>query len=306
MRKALVLLAVLVVLSSCQMIPFQRKDTLQVPNVNIGTQGVEVSLAPNNPPSEIYEESAFTMLVTLSNLGTNDVEQGVFTVGYEPQYVYLPRQQAQGRYRLRGEAAFSPIGEERQFPFVFNTKPLGAQLERYATTLTFNNCYPYQTRAPLNVCIDTDLTGKKGKVCTPTVQSSPQGQGAPVIISSIEPRMLPHEDPLRIRPEFVLTINNAGSGEVTASSVYQRACSGQPLGDDGWNILEVNALLSDTVLACTPNPVKLKQTGTRVVCTLPEGIDTRLGTYTAPLTITVDYGYLTSVTTQVAIVKKSV
>jgi hypothetical protein len=306
--KLIIALVLILTLAGCQALPFptpfQRKETMQLPEVSIGTQGVELSLAPNNPPREVYEGSQFAMLVTLSNLGTMDVEQGVYTVGYDPQHLYLTRQQAQGRFAVRGKSIFNPGGEERQINLLFTTKPLGPQLSLYPATLTFNACYPYQTTAPLVTCIDTDIFGKQTtKACVPQFQAFPQGQGAPVVVSSVEPRMLPHEDPNRIRPEFVLTLQNQGTGDVVAAQRYMEACSGRPLGEDGWNMLSVDAALSDQMLTCTPTPVALRQTETRVVCTLPEGIDVRQGTYTTPLTVTLTYGYLTSITTQVDILK---
>lgn len=301
----IMVIALLIFLAGCQFVPFQRKETMQLPDVNIGTQGVELSLAPNNPPRETFENSAFTMLVTLSNLGTTDVEDGVYTVSHEPQYVYLAQQKQQGRFVVRGKSTFNPQGEERQVSLTFTTKPLGPQAQQYPTTIAFNACYPYRTIAPLVTCIDSDILNKrKDKACTPQPASFPQGHGAPVVVASIEPRMLPHEDPMRIRPEFILTLQNKGSGEVTAVEHYREACAGRALGDQGWNIIQISATLSDTYLTCTPSPAKLKQASeTRVVCTIPEGIDARLGTYTAPLTVELEYGYLTSITTQVNIIK---
>ncbi len=297
--------ALLIFLVGCQFAPFQRKETMKLPDVSIGTQGVELSLAPNNPPRETFENSAFTMLVTLSNLGTTDVEEGVYTVSHEPQYTYLAQQQQQGRFVVRGKSTFNPSGEERQVQLTFRTKPLGPQTQAYPTTIAFNACYPYKTIAPLITCIDSDILNKrKDKPCTPKTAAFPQGHGAPVAVTSIEPRMLPHEDPTRIRPEFVLTLQNRGSGEAVAADRYREACAGRALGDEGWNIIHASALLSDSYMTCTPSPAKLKQSGeTKIACTIPEGIDSRLGTYAAPLTVELEYGYLTSITTQVNIVK---
>ena len=294
----------LTLLSACQYLG-PRKDVYELPEVNIGTQGVELFFAPNTPPPEVYEGSPFTLLVTLSNLGTTDVDNGVYSLGYEKQYLYVPRGDVLGRFRVRGKSPFNPQGDEQQQIFIFNTKPLGAQIERYPASITFNACYPYKTAAPLPVCIDTDITGRKsGKVCTPTPQNFPGGQGAPVTVASIEPRMLPHEDPRRMRPEFVITIRNQGSGDPMATQLFREACTGRPLGEESWNIISVRAALSDILMTCTPSPVKLRTRGeTKVICTIPEGIDVLLGSYTELLNVELEYGYLTSISTQVNIVK---
>lgn len=307
MRTNAFLVLLLLVLAGCQGIPgfgFPKKDAAQLPEVSIGTQGVELSIAPTLP-REVFERSPFTLLLTLSNLGTADVEEGVYSLSYDPQYLSLIRQQGIGRFAVQGKSPFNPQGAERQLIFVFDTKPLGPQLERYPATMAFAACYPYTTTAPLVTCIDTDLTGKRaGKVCTPQPQSFAQGQGAPVAVATVESRMLPGQDPDRIRPEFVLTLKNLGGGDVVAAERYRDACSGRPLGEEGWNVISVEAMLSDSMLTCTPTPVKLKQAGeTRVVCTLPDGIDARMGTYTAPLIIALRYGYLKGITAQVSIIK---
>lgn len=306
MKKTIALLVLLVLVSGCQTGLFQRKDTMQLPEVNIGTQGVEPLFIQGTPPREVFEGSAFTMMVNLANLGTRDVDDGIYSLSYEQQYLYIAGQKNQGRFVVRGKSIFNPQGEERLLNFAFTTKSLGPQLQGYPVTITFNACYPYVTNAPLIVCIDTDVTGKKsGKVCTAQTQTFPRGQGAPVAVMSVETKILPHEMPNRARPEFVITIKNLGSGQVMASQLYREACSGRPLGEDAWNVVGVSATLSDSVLTCAPETIKMKQQGdTRIVCTQPEGIETRLGTYTAPLTVTLDYGYISSITTQVNIVKQ--
>jgi hypothetical protein len=303
MNKIIIVMA-LIFLAGCQL-GFQRKENLQVPDVSIGVQGVELAISPGTQ-KEVFEGSSFSALFAYANLGTMDVEEGVYSVGYEKQYLSLLRPAGIGRFALRGKSTFRPEGEEKQLVFVFEARSLGPQVERYQTGISLNACYPYQTNAPLNVCIDTDLLGtRQVKACAPQPQAFPQGHGAPVVVAGIEPRMLPHEDPGLVRPEFVLTLQNKGAGQVVASQLYQSACSGRPLGAEGWNELSVSAILSDTApLVCTPNPVRLKQSGdTRIVCTLPEGISTSQGTYTAPLLITLDYGYFTSTTLPITIVR---
>lgn len=305
MKSKLAIFIALLLLAGCASPFFQRKQTLQLPEVSVGTKGVELSFAPNAPPREVYESTPFTLLATLSNLGTADVEDGVYSLSYERQYVYLSSAQNTGKFAVRGKSIFNPQGAERQLQFIFKTQPLGAQIEHYTTALTLNACYPYQTTAPATVCIDTDIFNKqKVKACAPQPQNYPQGQGAPVAVVSIEPRMLPHDDLMRIRPEFVLTLDNKGTGAVVAPDRYRDACSGRPLGEEGWNNIAVTAMLSDSTLTCTPTPVHLRQEGqTKVVCTLSEGIEAARGTYSAPLTVILNYGYLTSITTQVVITK---
>jgi hypothetical protein len=303
MRKILALMVLLVLVAGCGRFGVQRKETIQLPEVKIGTQGVELSFSPTNP-REVFENQAFTYLVTASNLGTTDVDSGAYAVSHEQQYLFLSGQPATGRFNVRGKSVFNPQGEERHLHFVFTAKPLGPQVQRYPATITISACYPTQTTAPATVCIDTDIFNKqRNKICRPQTINMGQGQGAPVAVAVVETRMTPHQDLNRVIPEFVLTLQNKGSGEVVEANNYLDACSGMPLGD-AWNVVSVQAQLSDTYLTCTPTPVKLKRAGeTKVVCSLPEGIPLSAGTYVSPLAITLDYGYLTSITSQVTIIK---
>jgi hypothetical protein len=307
MKKTIALILVIALLSGCQFGLFQSKQTMRLPEVKVGVLGVELSATSGSPPPEVYENSRFTMLTVLSNLGASDVEDGAFSVSFEPQYVYLARTQAQGRFAVRGKSEFNPQGQEKLISLQFDTKPLDPNIQGYTTTIAFNLCYPYQTNAPITVCIDTDLTGKMpNKVCTPKPQVMMGGQGAPVAVAMIEPRMLPSDIPGRTIPEFVLTLKNLGKGEVLQKDKYIDACFGQSLGEGGWNVVDVSAALSEVLLKCTPETIKLKTQGdTKVVCRLEEGIDDRLGTYTAPLAVTVDYGYMTSMTKEVKILKQT-
>ncbi len=305
MKKIIALCLLLFFVSGCQFGLFQRKDTMILPEIKIGTQGVELFFDPITLPREVYENSKFTMLVTLSNLGAFDVEKGVYSISYEPQYVYLPMGAQQGFYDVRGKSEFMPGGMEKQISLPFETKTLGPQLQGYTTTITFNTCYQYQTNAPLIVCIDPDVAGKNpDKVCISRPQTLGGGQGAPVAITAIEPRMIPHDMPERIMPEFVLTLKNLGRGSVIASQQYNSACSGRPLGEEGWNVVDVSATLSEIPLSCSPEKIRLKKEGeTKIVCRLEEGIESRLGAYTAPLAVTLDYGYMNSISTQLKIVR---
>jgi hypothetical protein len=299
MKKTLTLAMIMLLLAGCQYGLFQSKSTMSLPEVKVGNQGVEIYFTPYSPPPEVYENSKFTMLTTLSNLGATDVDEGVFSISYEPQYLYTPKQQ--GRFIVRGKSEFIPQGMETQVNLPFTTKALGPQLQGYTTTITFNACYPYVTNAAIIVCIDTDLTGKKtDKVCTAKAQSFPQGQGAPVAVATVDQRMMPHEMPGRVIPEFTLTLKNQGSGQIVSSPLYRDACSGRSLGEGGWNVVSVGAVLSDSPMTCAPQTVKIKPQGeTKVICRVEEGIDSRLGTYTAPLSVALDYGYIASKTTQV-------
>lgn len=307
MKTTILLLAFAIIIAGCQYVPFQqRKETIQIPETNIGTQGVEISFPPQEMPREVFEKSTFTMPVTLANKGIADIEKGVYVISYDPTALALQRPKGAYWFNLRGKSIFNPKGEERTLSFIFSTLPLGPQVERMPTTLTITTCYPYKTSAQLDVCIDTDILGReKTKVCQPKTQTYTQGQGAPITITSIETKMKPiPEDERIVRPEFIIKIKNQGRGEVVAPGMHNDACSGR--GGDIWNQALVQASLTDMPLSCNPSMVRLKrEEDARIVCTTPEGqgIDVRQGTYITPLAITIDYSYVSALTTWLTILK---
>jgi len=111
-----------------------------------------------------------------------------------------------------------------------------------------------------------------------------------------------HEDPTKIQPEFYITLQNAGQGNAVIQEKVYDACSGKPLGTESWNTVELTARLSEQELHCRPEKIKLTKE-TRIVCTLNEGIEKTKGTYAAPLSIELSYGYMDRIVKNIEIKK---
>ena len=87
MKKVLLVTILVLFLVGCQLT--ERKETLQLPEVSFGTKGVELSFQKGITPSEVFEDSTFPVSVTFANLGTKDVEDGVYSLSYERQLLFL-------------------------------------------------------------------------------------------------------------------------------------------------------------------------------------------------------------------------
>ncbi len=303
MKKMLVLIIVLF-LAGCgalQMAPPEEKETIDVPEINYGTEGIVMEFMQGAPPPEVYEETYSQATLILHNKGSSDVQGGYYKLSTERQYATVLDSDA-GSFSVQGKSVFYPQGTEERIGFRIINGKLDPLTERYSTTLQFTACYPYKTTATLTTCVDTDLTGDvPQKTCAPTAQSLAGGQGAPLAVTNIEPRMLPHANPDTITPEFVLHIENRGRGQVVSTGQLLDACSGRPL--QNLNQVRVRARLSDDYLQCTPETLRLRQGENKVACRLPTGIHQSYGTYLAPLTITMDYGYVDNVITSYTIQK---
>lgn len=299
MKKTIFCIILLLILTSCGIIS-QKKEQIKIPGVHEGTKGIVLSFLPNAPPSEIYEDKFFDIMVDIQNKGAADINNGMLVIGVEEQQISL-ESTGDERFDLDGKSIYNPEGNREIKEFRAKTKKILPGIESYETAITATACYPYKTEATSLVCIDTDLAGRiKTKPCRTRTIAMPGGQGAPIAITSVEPKMMPHEDIEKVQPEFQIKIQNLGAGQAMTREKVFDACTGQALGTETWNRLQVRAQLSENPLTCIPETVKLTQ-DTTVICTLEEGISKTQGTYTAPLSIEADYGYLDRAVKQINI-----
>lgn len=284
----------LIFLTSCNIIQ-TKKEQITVPEVHTGTQGIVLEFLPNLPPSQLYENNFFEVMLKVSNKGAADAQRGMLIIGTEEQQIDLEAE-TDYRFDLKGKSVFDPEGTFLLKQFNAKVRPLIPQISQYTTSITATACYPYKTEATANICIDTDIADiVRSKPCKPAKKIYGTGQGAPVAVTSVEPKMLTHEDSTKIRPEFEITVRNLGPGKAIKKEYIYDACMGKPVGQQGqkvWDVVEVKATLSDKELNCRPETIILTKEDTTIICTLDEGIDKSAGTYLAPLSIEINYGYM--------------
>ncbi|MBW3001752.1 hypothetical protein KY338_01160 [Candidatus Woesearchaeota archaeon] len=303
MKKIIFCLIIALFLTSCGLVQ-QKKEEIKIPGVHEGTKGIVLEFLTNSPPAEIYEERVFQILVDVQNKGAADVSNGMLVLGTEEQQISIESEK-DTRFDLDGKSVFNPEGSKDIKEFRAKSKLLITGIESHETAITATACYPYKTEATALVCIDTDLAGMvKTKPCKTQRISMAGGQGAPVAITSVEPKMMTHEDIEKIQPEFLIKVQNLGAGQALLKEKTYDACTGKALGSETWNRVQVRATLSETPLTCKPETVKLSG-DTTVLCVLEQGIEKTKGTYTAPLSIEVEYGYLDRAVKKVNIKKLS-
>jgi len=132
-----------------------------------------------------------------------------------------------------------------------------------------------------------------------------QGQGGPVAVTKIEPKILTKED--YVVPSFLITIKNVGKGEVFMYGKSEEACSSLDELENSrkfFNYVKVEARLGDKVLVCDKNAVRLdKNKEGRVRCSLGEGISREKESYISNLIVTLSYGYTQTISKDVEIRK---
>ncbi|MBW2968991.1 hypothetical protein KY314_02650 [Candidatus Woesearchaeota archaeon] len=291
MKKTIIILT-LIILAGCTGIPFlQNKETTILPDIHIGTRGITIDYLEQMPPYEIYENQLFEIGIELHNQGASDIQNAIYNTAVNNQLITLQDEQTK-RFNLKGKSMYEPLGAKKRITTQAKTNKLEGQLSRQATTIITNVCYEYATKGTVITCIDTEPLKKQTKVCKPVTQSISQGQGGPLSVVSVEPKIIPHEDSTKIIPAYVIEIQNLGTGQVIDKDMVYLACSGKTIGKENYDIATINAMLSDQLLDCSTHKINLKQKENKILCKLSQGLSKTKGNYQAPLTIELNYGYI--------------
>ncbi len=294
-----------------------------------GTNGIVMEFLKKAPPDTIFENSQFPVVVRIKNIGAQAVEEGYLTLSLERDYIEIVKWDLGGNlkasdkedsilFSLDGATPFNPNGELEMVTASGKTKNIEAQSESHTSLMLATACYRYKTRFGGNACIDTDIFSIRPirKSCEVSDIQAAGGQGAPVAVTRVETQMLPDDTSDKVRPQFLIHIENSGSGEVIHNERYGQFCTsfdaieGDALYED-FNIIFVKAFLSEVELDCNPvedtmlGKVKLKNKKAVARCILSkeEGIDRLKEAYISPLRVELDYGYTKTISREMIIEK---
>lgn len=288
-----------------------------------GVRGLEISFLEQTPPDEIYENSSFNINLFIENKGAFDVigeNYGILSISFDPFYIDISALQSTNNVevskngivvkgiQLPGKSRYYPTGSEAFLSFpTFKTKEIKGQREQPSTQIFTSLCYPYTTTFSHLVCVDLSAYGEqlRTQVCYQQ-DLSLSDQGAPLAITLVEVENQPAGNEL-VRPIFTIQVQNKGSGSVLSpaynSVELERVCSFQNLNREDFNTVEIRAILSNSKeLYCNPNPIRLFDGQGFTQCKVPEE-DLILGhqNYETPITVTLSYVYLTSISRDIEI-----
>jgi hypothetical protein len=282
-----------------------------------GTSGLIMDVLPM--PNEIFEQSPLRMDIRLKNEGAADIDEGYLTLGLETDFISLNEwalrnpvvgtiSKEQVEFELEGKSTLNPEGSQGIVAVSMSSKTIETMREEHTSTILLIGCYGYKTKLSEAVCIDTDILGMKAveKACE-VEDKNLNSQGAPIAVTKVEVSMLPQDD--IIKPQFLIQIENKGGGEVVNSNVIRKACSGEPVSYEDFNVIKVDAYLFEKQLTCTPNDgsktglAKLKEKQDEIRCVLEEGIRKDVGTHAETLNVNLDYGYTETISRTIDIKK---
>lgn len=315
---------ILLLLAGCTGSSSARED---LPDVDVGTEGLTLEFLKNSPPEEVFAESNFPVILEVANKGAYSIEGNqrvLLSLGVERDYtsrvelqtssrVLAGESDNEARFPLEGKSIANPRGGEEVVSYTVTAGRIDPQSERHLSTVIASVCYPYETELSANVCVDADPNNirQAEKSCQAADLSLSGGQGGPVTITRVEVRMLP-KNTGRVSPEFLLHVENKGRGEVTRLGSYTEFCRdrGSAVNYRDLNAILVEAFLSGVELECSTRHddldgeyIRLLDKKDVVRCVLEEGIPDNRDAYTAPLNVRLTYGYTQSVSEDYLILK---
>ena len=280
-----------------------------------GTKGLVMNIMENSIPTRIYENEPLYLQLRLKNEGSHDIRNGVLDVTVD-QYSFSIENKEQFRtIELQGDSG-NFEGEEKVQDIKLQSKEFAMEgTNAHDASIKINACYEYETFFQDVLCIDTDVRDiQAGKPCHTKAISGSRGQGAPVVVERVDPRISMGTNGARLT--FDIYIKNSGSGTLLSEGAYERVCTSDFTSEDFDRVkikeIEISTYaLSDGDIRCTSHVSDEfnifdihSETKDSINCEVVEEIPYSLGTYSTPIAITLSYGYLQSTQTSLKIEKR--
>ena len=323
MRKCLLLIVFVLLLTACSF-PGQKEQKLF--ELFKGTQALSFSFLKGLPPNEVYspeegQTTAFQAAIEMANLGSQDIKEGYFVLAVEKNYMKISKWDTDSEitpvgaagerifFSLEGRSQVNPIGGKELFTVNLEALSIDKQSTQHTSAITLTACYDYVTEVSKDICIDTDIYNIRPaeKTCRAEDITISGGQGAPVEVTKIEENIQPSES--YVRPQFIIHIRNSGSGDVIDKDRISDACSASPLSYDYIDVVNIEEVKfssfssKNNQIECSPDKIKLKNGEGKTRCTLKPGLlsSSEVTSYTTPLFIKLNYGYMQSASKEISV-----
>lgn len=311
--KIIFLLTALIIISGCDF--NGGNDAVLEKDIYKGTQGVYLDFF--DLPDEVYEGEEISYIVRVENKGPYQVNGAKLLVNLEKEYMYFTSQGCDGNVCLKqipvldGKDIYNTLNDFEVINLQIKTKDLDDLSEVHESLLLTSFCYDYMGSVYTETCMDTDpydeFVGEK--LCSvKDVISLSEGQGGPVVINRVEPRIRYLDD--KILPQYKVYIANIGKGEVTTWGQSSKVCDNKEL-DESYNTIELTEFevsgikLSEGEIECIPSVIYLRNNEDFITCTFTEAnaISRSIQPYVTPLKIELKYGYVESSSKEIKINK---
>jgi len=262
-----------------------------------GYDGLVLQFMKGNT-EEVFEGDTFAISYYITNAGTTDVNDGRMAFPSGNNFV-VTNKESISRISVTGKSFAYPYPGEEYYEAIFTTKSnLLNKLDYLKDNIKFNLCYAYTTSFATTVCIDTRIStqDQRTPACTSKTVSGGAGQGAPISVTQVVPEMRV-ASANNIRPQFKIYVANKGKGRaIHPTTNNQNPCD--PAVNSDLDTISIKAYLSDQVLTCSPEKMRLGSADTYFRCYVSDNDvanfpKTTLN-YIAPLRIELSYSYTES------------
>ncbi len=252
-KRIFILSFLLLILSGCSSTSGNPSDT------RLGYGGLEVEIMPESLAVDWYEGEDVTLFLNMKNTGSEDIINSKIVVGTQRDIV--SNNNPVRNFAFEGLRK-NPYGDQINEPFDLTIGAISAT-DMQETNIAISYCYPYKTIASLPVCIKSDLTNSYDDIempayCDLDTYVFSGGQGAPVTITQVTPRMIPSQG--GVTPSFEIVVENHGSGRIVNQNVYEDACSGKGIGMENYGVIDISGIyLGNEVLSCTRSKLRIDE-----------------------------------------------
>lgn len=302
MKKRLTVLIILVFLAACA----PQQEEQETRGELTGTEGISVQFMRNTPPPIVYGETELPIMLQVENKGTySNPKAKIYLSGYDPNIIDIdPNEKEIGN--LTGRGPYQPRGDTIIETFEADISDISnMNIDKYSTVFLATNCYEYQTKTGIEICLDFNpyAVGQTDKICTPSDVTLEGGQGAPIAVTQVE--LEPGRDITRL----IIHVRNLGTGTVFKTSAMDQ-CSPYE-GGLSYNdisqieVEEIRVSGQDITSKCQPGMVPLTDGEGLIFCTIQKnqvtGLQNVQSAFISPLNIKLKYGYRESTTVPIQI-----
>jgi hypothetical protein len=181
-------------------------------NFKVGSGELDISFFTNAPPSKLYPQSNFKIVLEIQNNAAYDLTAGeISIVGLEPKYFDVSPQQQYFQV-LEGKNLLNPSGGREFIEFEGKTGQLFQNAQNYRGNYFLKTKYDSSLDFSDTICLSPRLYDIYDSGCTPKEKKGYSGQGAPLGVTNVELVSYPIGAGAKI--EFRVRLRNLGRGLV--------------------------------------------------------------------------------------------
>ena len=282
-----------------------------------GTDGLKIDFLENYPQDSYVvsgQREPISVIVDIRNKGTFPDDEGdlkggsLYLSGFDKNIINIERSKSLDKLDLYPVSYVNPNGgfDSVEFDGEINVDKL--KVDRHDLVILATICYPYRTKAGPSVCVDPyPFDTNQEKVCKIGSQTL-TSQGAPIAITKID------QEASTNKIHFTINVKNVGKGDVVNLGALEKCnpSRNEILERDDFDKIKVKSITIGSVnllRKCGPfvegsNTIKLFNGEGFIICSLDvPDLGSIKSAYTTPLNIELSYGYRSTVSEQIEIVK---